>query len=59
MLPLRVPITKPSSGVRPILVSTLLPSLIAHTEQPLPKCALITLVCSRSLPNNFAASPAT
>ena len=36
MSPLRVPIIKPSSGVRPMLVSTLLPSLMAVMEPPLP-----------------------
>ena len=35
--PLRVPITKPSSGVKPIEVSTHLPFLTAVIDAPLPK----------------------
>ncbi len=37
MSPGRVPIIRPSSGVIPMLVSTLRPWSIAHTEAPLPK----------------------
>ncbi|COZ43969.1 Uncharacterised protein [Mycobacterium tuberculosis] len=39
--PLRVPITKPSSGVRPIDVSTGRPRAIAEAEAPLPRCSTI------------------
>ena len=35
--PLRVPITRPSSGVKPIEVSTERPPRIAAAEQPLPR----------------------
>src|SRR5690554_3490605 len=38
--PLRVPITTPSSGVRPIEVSTLWPFHTAQVELPLPRCAV-------------------
>ena len=38
--PLRVPIITPSSGVSPIVVSTLLPLRTAVHEQPLPRCAV-------------------
>ena len=37
--PQRVPITSPSSAVRPIVVSMLTPSRIAHRLEPLPRCA--------------------
>jgi hypothetical protein len=40
MSPLRVPITKPSSGVRPMLVSCDAPPSTAATEAPLPKWAI-------------------
>ena len=40
-LPHRVPITSPSSGVSPIVVSTLRPSRKAHRLAPLPRCAII------------------
>ena len=48
--PERVPITSPSSGVKPIEVSTDSPRLIAQAEQPLPRCSVITFVSSRVLP---------
>ena len=38
--PERVPITTPSSGVRPIVVSTLWPFRTAASEQPFPRCAV-------------------
>ena len=41
MSPERVPITKPSSGVKPIEVSTLLPLFTAVMLAPLPRCAMI------------------
>ena len=36
-LPDRVAITNPSSGVNPIVVSTEIPSWIAHKEAPAPR----------------------
>ncbi len=45
--PERVPITRPSSGVMPIDVSTEDPALIAAAEQPFPRCSVMMLVCSR------------
>ena len=36
--PARVPIVKPVNGVKPIELSNALPSLIAATDAPLPKC---------------------
>ena len=39
MAPQRVPIINPSSGVSPIVVSTLLPSRMAQRLAPLPRCA--------------------
>ena len=40
MEPLRVPMTTPSSGVRPIVVSRLRPLRTAASEQPYPRCAV-------------------
>ena len=40
MSPLRVPMMRPSSGVKPMLVSTEMPFFTAVTEAPLPKCAI-------------------
>ena len=37
--PVRVPMTNPSSAVKPIVVAMLTPSLSAHIDAPLPKCA--------------------
>ena len=37
MSPQRVPIINPSSGVKPMLVSTALPPAVAVTLQPLPR----------------------
>ena len=45
-VPLRVAITAPSSGVKPMLVSTLRPSRTAHAETPDPMCAITTCSCS-------------
>ena len=50
MSPERVPITKPSSGVNPIEVSTESPARIADAEQPFPRCSVMTFVPSRSMP---------
>ena len=49
--PLRVPITTPSSGVRPIVVSMLLPLRTAASEQPLPRCAVTIAWSSGSSPS--------
>ena len=50
MSPERVPITSPSSGVKPIEVSIESPPRIAHAEQPLPRCSVMMFVSSRDLP---------
>ena len=39
--PLRVPIIRPSSGVKPMVVSTLFPSRTAASEAPLPRWQMI------------------
>ena len=54
--PERVPITRPSNGVRPIEVSTHLPFTTALMEEPFPKCATITLELSGSKPKNLIVS---
>ena len=41
MSPVRVPEMTPPVGVRPMEVSTDLPSFTAVTEQPLPRCAMM------------------
>lgn len=44
--PLRVAITSPSSGVKPMVVSTLRPAAMAQREQPAPRWQLISFrVC--------------
>ena len=48
-LPERVAITRPSSGVNPIVVSSEEPSLIAHSEAPAPRWQL---TIRRSLPGS-------
>ena len=48
--PPRVPITRPSSGVRPIEVLTDSPFLIAQAEQPLPRCTVMMFVSSYDFP---------
>src|ERR1700690_12974 len=48
--PDRVPITRPSSGVNPIEVSTLLPPRKATILAPLPRCAMITRPSASGLP---------
>ena len=40
--PVRVPITNPSSAVKPIVVATLALACIAHIDAPLPRCATMT-----------------
>ena len=44
-------VTDPSKGVRPILVSKLLPFFTAVTLAPAPKCATIRLSSEGSFPN--------
>ena len=48
--PERVPITKPSSGVNPMAVSTDLPLSIAATEQPLPNWSVMMRDCFKDFP---------
>jgi ribulose-phosphate 3-epimerase len=48
--PDRVPITSPSSGVKPMLVSIDSPPLIAQAEQPLPRCRVTIRTSARSRP---------
>ena len=55
MLPERVPITTPSSGVRPIVVSTHSPFTTALMEEPFPRWQTITLELSLSRPRNSTA----
>ena len=50
MSPLRVPIMRPSSGVRPMLVSTHLPSTTAEIDAPLPMWQVMILVPSGLMP---------
>ena len=54
-----VPITRPSSGVNPIDVSTHLPFLTAVILEPLPRWQDIKLTSDKSFPSNFAASSVT
>ena len=48
--PLRVPIIKPSNGVKPIEVSILFPFSTAVTEAPLPKWQTMIFKSSRFFP---------
>ena len=54
--PERLPITKPSNGVNPIVVSTHLPFLIAAKLAPFPKWQEIIFISSGFFPNVFAAA---
>ena len=56
MSPDRVPMTRPSSGVRPIEVSTDRPPSIAVTDAPLPRWKTICLSSARGRPTNAAAA---
>jgi len=49
-LPPRVPITRPSSGVRPIEVLIDSPFWIAQAEQPFPRCTVMMFVWSLDRP---------
>ena len=56
-LPQRVPMGTPSSGVKPIEVSTERPPLTAEMEEPLPRWQVTTFkLSSFSRPRYFAAS---
>ncbi len=48
--PLRVPITRPASGVSPIEVSMLRPPSTAHALAPLPRCSTTTRDAAGSTP---------
>ena len=58
IVPLRVPITRPSSAVNPIVDATLLPSAIAHIDAPLPRCATTTRPAAARM-SRFRIAPAT
>lgn len=53
-LPLLVAPGSPASGVSPMLVSQLLPSLMAHALAPEPRCSAMMLISSHFLPKNSA-----
>ena len=55
MSPHLVPIIKPSSGVRPIEVSTTFPPSTAAIEAPFPKWQVIIFKSAMSFPNIAAA----
>ena len=55
MAPQRVPIIKPSSGVRPMDVSTATPWSMADAEQPLPRCSVISFRSSSGSSSTTAA----
>lgn len=55
-LPLRVAPGRPASGVNPMLVSQLLPPLIAHALAPEPRCSAMMLTSDGSLPRNSAVA---
>lgn len=55
-LPLLVAPGSPASGVRPMLVSQLLPPLMAHALAPEPRCSAIRLTSSGGLPRKSAAA---
>jgi hypothetical protein len=45
-LPQRVPIIKPSSAVKPMLLATLRPPCMAHMLAPLPRCMTTVRPCA-------------
>ena len=57
--PERVPITKPSNGVKPMEVSTTLPFFTAAMDEPLPKWQVIIFSSSMGFPQSSAALWAT
>ena len=52
--PQRVPIGRPTRGVKPMEVSTLLPPSMAQMEEPLPMWQLMSLSSSMGLPMSSA-----
>ena len=58
MSPERVPITSPSSGVRPIEVSNERPPSTAHADAPLPRWSTIWLMSRTSAAEERAPLPA-
>ena len=58
-LPQRVPITRPSTGEKPIDVSNDLPLRMAVTEAPLPMWQVMIFECSKSSPASLAPTLAT
>ena len=59
MSPVRVPIIRPASGVRPMDVSTARPPRTAAAEAPLPRCRVIWLTSRGSLPSSSGTWPDT
>ena len=53
-VPQRVPITRPSSGVMPMVVSTHLPSTQADREEPLPRWQMMILLPLGSFRSSWA-----
>ena len=53
--PQRVPMGRPSSGVKPIVVSTEMPPSTAVIEEPLPRWQVMILQSLGSLPSILAA----
>ncbi len=58
-LPERVAITRPSSGVKPIVVSIEQPPTIAHSEAPAPRWQLTILRSRGSASSSWGARRAT
>ena len=56
MDPQRVPMTRPSSGVRPMLVSRHLPFFTQLMDEPLPRCMVMELSSLRGLPRYLAVA---
>lgn len=59
MEPHRVPMGRPSCGVKPMEVSTASPYLTAEMEEPLPMWQVTIFSCSSGLPTKRAASAET
>ena len=59
MLPERVAITSPSSGVKPMVVSTERPPEIAHSDAPAPRWQLTIRSPSAGLPSSSGTRRAT
>ena len=57
MLPQRVPMGRPSRGVRPMEVSTHTPATEQEMEEPLPRWQVMTLALGS--PRSFRARPVT